>query len=463
MLAYEAIAGRSLDRLEPAEMTDEVLAEVWSQFALMRAHRIAHRDLRLANVFLADDGEAWIIDFGFSELAASDQLLATDLAELLASSTTQVGAERAVAAGLAAVGPAAIATSLDRLQLPMLSGATRTAMKADPSLLPDLRAADHRIGRGGVGAQRVKAAAPGLPGAVEVAALGVATVDLEDHHAVGEAPQRLRAVRVAGGEEERLAGPLLEALGEQVSPQPAAGGEPVPVGAHERGGAVRVQDAAHHPSPAGAGERGVEHVADVEEHVLDEGGLEGGLVRHVLVERRRPHAEVVGQPPHREGVAAPRRRGSRTRRATRSCSARRAGRAGRVARVGSTGGIEAEHRVVRGDAEQRLVGRGGVDAVEELADLDLPAGAGRRGARRPCRRRPARGPRGGCGFRPSSRSSRPSLARTLRTHWPWPARRHEVLLALVGEEVHGHPARLAGRAAGHLEHPAAPHAHARGG
>ena len=92
----------------------------------MRAHRIAHRDLRLANVFLADDGEAWIIDFGFSELAASDALLATDLAELLASSTTQVGAERAVAAGLAAVGPDAIVTALDRLQLPMLSGATRT-------------------------------------------------------------------------------------------------------------------------------------------------------------------------------------------------------------------------------------------------------------------------------------------------------------------------------------------------
>jgi undecaprenyl-diphosphatase len=140
VLAYEAIAGRSLDRLEPAEMTDEVLGKVWAEFTLMRTHRIAHRDLRLANVFLADDGEAWIIDFGFSELAASDQLLATDLAELLASSTTQVGAERAVAAGLTAVGPEALGTSLARLHLPMLAGATRTAMKADPSLLTDLRA-----------------------------------------------------------------------------------------------------------------------------------------------------------------------------------------------------------------------------------------------------------------------------------------------------------------------------------
>jgi glycosyltransferase 2 family protein len=139
VLAYEAIAGRSLDRLEPAEMTDDVLAKVWAELARLRTHRIAHRDLRLANVFLADDGAAWIIDFGFSELAASDQLLATDVAELLASSATQVGAERAVAAGAAVVGPDAIATALDRLELPRLSGATRTAMKADPSLLPDLR------------------------------------------------------------------------------------------------------------------------------------------------------------------------------------------------------------------------------------------------------------------------------------------------------------------------------------
>ncbi len=139
VLAYEAIKGRSLDRLEPVEMTDEVLARVWAELARLRVHRVAHRDLRLANVFLADDGEAWIIDFGFSELAASDLLLATDLAELLASSTTQVGAERAVAAGVAAVGPDAIATALGRLELANLSGATRTAMKADPGLLPDLR------------------------------------------------------------------------------------------------------------------------------------------------------------------------------------------------------------------------------------------------------------------------------------------------------------------------------------
>jgi glycosyltransferase 2 family protein len=140
VLAYEAIAGRSFDRLRPDEVTDGVLDAVWAQVDHMRARRIAHRDLRLANIFLADDGVAWIIDFGFSELAASDLLLATDLAELLASSTLQVGVERAVAAASRVVPAAELRAALPRLERKYLSGATRTALKGDAGLLPALRA-----------------------------------------------------------------------------------------------------------------------------------------------------------------------------------------------------------------------------------------------------------------------------------------------------------------------------------
>jgi glycosyltransferase 2 family protein len=139
VLAYEAIEGRSLDRLEPDEMTEDVLAAIWEQVSQMRRHRIAHRDLRLANVFLAADGAVWMIDFGFSELAASDLLLANDVAELLASSSLQVGPVRAVAAGRAAVGADALADALERLHPWALSGATRTGLKERPGLLDELR------------------------------------------------------------------------------------------------------------------------------------------------------------------------------------------------------------------------------------------------------------------------------------------------------------------------------------
>ncbi len=139
VLAYEAIGGRSLDRLAPTDLTDDVLDATWQQLALLRRHRLAHRDLRLANLFLADDGKVWLIDFGFSELAASDVLLAADVAELLASSSAAVGPDRAVAAGTRAIGDHDVRSALGRLELPLLSGATRTAMKADPSLLDGLR------------------------------------------------------------------------------------------------------------------------------------------------------------------------------------------------------------------------------------------------------------------------------------------------------------------------------------
>jgi glycosyltransferase 2 family protein len=159
VLAYQAIEGRSLDRLEPDEVTDAVLAAIWEQVGCLREHRIAHRDLRLANVFLASDGAVWLIDFGFSELAASSLLLATDVAELLASSTLQVGPARAVAVAREAVGPEVLGGALERLHPWALSGATRTGMKQRRGLLDDLR---HQVtaAAGPVGA--------GQPGGAEI-------------------------------------------------------------------------------------------------------------------------------------------------------------------------------------------------------------------------------------------------------------------------------------------------------
>jgi undecaprenyl-diphosphatase len=139
VLAYEAVAGRSLDRVAPDEMADDVLAAIWTQVGQLRRHRIAHRDLRLANIFLAEDGQIWLIDFGFSELAASDTLLATDIAELVASSSLQVGAERAVAQARAALSADELAVAGGRLHLWALSGATRTGLRERAGLLDDLR------------------------------------------------------------------------------------------------------------------------------------------------------------------------------------------------------------------------------------------------------------------------------------------------------------------------------------
>ena len=139
VLAYEKIEGRSLDRLDPSEVTDDVLAAIWGLVGQLRERRIAHRDLRLANIFVDDDGEVWLIDFGFSELAASDLLLATDVAELLASSSVYVGSERAVTQAVSSVDRATLTRAFDRLRPWALAGATRTALKSRPGFLDELR------------------------------------------------------------------------------------------------------------------------------------------------------------------------------------------------------------------------------------------------------------------------------------------------------------------------------------
>ena len=139
VLAYDAIDGRSLDRVDPSEITDEVLGAIWQLVGELRRHGIAHRDLRLANVFLDDNGDVWLIDFGFSAVVASDMLLATDVAELLASSSICVGPERAVASAAPTVEPAILVKALDRLHPWALSGATRAMLKRGPGLLDSLR------------------------------------------------------------------------------------------------------------------------------------------------------------------------------------------------------------------------------------------------------------------------------------------------------------------------------------
>ncbi|MCP3991748.1 MAG: hypothetical protein GY724_21930 [Actinomycetia bacterium] len=129
VLAYEAIDGRSADQVE--DISDEALESIWTMVSLLHSKRIAHRDLRLANVFLDGDGEPWLIDFGFSELAASDQELGTDVAELLASTATTVGVERAVQAAHVTSGVHELSRALPWLQPLALSTATREAIGKD--------------------------------------------------------------------------------------------------------------------------------------------------------------------------------------------------------------------------------------------------------------------------------------------------------------------------------------------
>ena len=133
-LAFVRINGSSLDGVPAEQLTDEVLRGIWRLVADLHRAGIAHRDLRLANLFLDDNGQAWLIDFGFGTVAALPQQLAGDVAELLCSMAVAVGPRRAVDAAVAELRPEQIQAALPRLQPDALSSATRKAMKAHKGL-----------------------------------------------------------------------------------------------------------------------------------------------------------------------------------------------------------------------------------------------------------------------------------------------------------------------------------------
>jgi undecaprenyl-diphosphatase len=133
-LAYVRIEGSSLDDVPVERLGDEVLRGIWRLVAELHRAGIAHRDLRLSNLLLDDDGQPWLVDFGFGTVAALPQQLAGDVAELLCSMAVVVGPERTVDAAVAELRPEQIQAALPRLQPDGLSSATRKAMKAHKGL-----------------------------------------------------------------------------------------------------------------------------------------------------------------------------------------------------------------------------------------------------------------------------------------------------------------------------------------
>ncbi|SDO46939.1 lysylphosphatidylglycerol synthase transmembrane domain-containing protein [Geodermatophilus sp. DSM 45219] len=142
LLSYDLVDGSTLDRLPPDSVPPLVLSQIWEQVAVLRRHSVAHRDLRRANILLDPTGTPWLIDFGFSEVAASPALLDADVAQLLVALALDVGVEPAVDAAIDRLGPEAVAAALPRLQPNSLSGATRDALRhRKEQLLPRIRAA----------------------------------------------------------------------------------------------------------------------------------------------------------------------------------------------------------------------------------------------------------------------------------------------------------------------------------
>ncbi|MGV9312456.1 lysylphosphatidylglycerol synthase domain-containing protein [Streptomyces sp. NPDC003691] len=129
MLVYEHLGGRSLDSMEDAEITDDVVRGAWRQVKALQSRRIAHRRLTGDAILVDRSGKVILTDLRGGEIAAGDLVLRMDVAQLLVTMGLRVGAERSVSGALEVLGPDAVADCLPLLQPIALSRSTRATLR----------------------------------------------------------------------------------------------------------------------------------------------------------------------------------------------------------------------------------------------------------------------------------------------------------------------------------------------
>jgi undecaprenyl-diphosphatase len=137
LVAEREVGGQPVSEIESID--DALLTEIWSQAAQLHHARIAHGRLNTAHLRATPDGVV-IVGFATATASAADELRAGDVAELLATTSAQVGVERSVRAAVAAVGRDAVDAALPLLQSSALSrGGRRLVGKQLGPLLDELR------------------------------------------------------------------------------------------------------------------------------------------------------------------------------------------------------------------------------------------------------------------------------------------------------------------------------------
>lgn len=139
LLVMDWLDACSLDRLPADQVSDELLRQLWAEVDKLHRAGIAHRSLRAANVMVDSVGRPRLVDFSFSELAATERQLELDVAELIASLASRVGETRAVSAAVGVLGAEGVAPAVPLLQPLALSAGTRRDVAAQNGLLSRTR------------------------------------------------------------------------------------------------------------------------------------------------------------------------------------------------------------------------------------------------------------------------------------------------------------------------------------
>lgn len=140
LIVSEHLPGaRRLDELDPAELDDDLLDQVWSQVRAAHAKGLAHRELSSEAVLVDRAGQVRIISWEDGEIISSELSRRLDLAQLLAMLATLVGAERALMSAARVLTRDQLASMAPLLQPVAMPTTTRAAVDDLKELLATLR------------------------------------------------------------------------------------------------------------------------------------------------------------------------------------------------------------------------------------------------------------------------------------------------------------------------------------
>lgn len=147
LLVLKQVTGRRLSSLIGTEIDDPLLAEIWAQVAALSGARLAHHDLRAANIFVDPRAQPWLLDFSFGEAAADTAHTAQELAEVLVSLASVVGVERTVASACRSLPVDHLEAALVYLQPLALRRRIRVQLRGRLGLVELRETLAERIGR----------------------------------------------------------------------------------------------------------------------------------------------------------------------------------------------------------------------------------------------------------------------------------------------------------------------------
>ncbi len=138
-MAQEMIDGKSLDKIDPNNVNLEILENIWKQVKILHGSNIIHRDLRVANIFIDDQDEPWIIDFGFSEASVEEHSFYRDTVELIASLSVIADTKDVIKTAVKIMGEKELELAYPYLDYASLSGATTKLLKQQKGKLQEIR------------------------------------------------------------------------------------------------------------------------------------------------------------------------------------------------------------------------------------------------------------------------------------------------------------------------------------